>query len=58
MAENLETTLKKTLADVYKQAASEWKGNPARLEQLKSHLDTASMAVEHLANETPYIQGA
>lgn len=28
--------------------------NPERLEQLRSALDTARMAVEHLSTETPY----
>ena len=51
--------IKKSLEDAYQKAADEWgESNPGRLEQLKSHIDTAVMAVDHLATETPYIQGA
>jgi hypothetical protein len=57
MAEDIRAQVQKALADAYKAAKKEWPDNPARLEQLKSHLDTASMAVDHLATETPY-QGA
>lgn len=55
MPESIQDALKQDLASVYEQAESEWgEDNPARLAQLKHHLDTAAMAVDHLATETPY----
>lgn len=58
MPDDVRAKVQKALADAYKSCEKEWPDNSARLEQLKSHLDTASMAVDHLATETPYIQGA
>jgi hypothetical protein len=55
MADTAQNAIKKSLDDAYEKAKAEWgEDNPARLEQLKSHLDTASMAVDHLATEVPY----
>lgn len=43
------------LDDVIEAADAEYgESNPGRVEQLRSALSTARMAVEHLATETPY----
>lgn len=52
---NTAEAIKKSLEDAYAKAEAEWgEANPARLEQLKHNIDTASMAVDHLATEVPY----
>jgi hypothetical protein len=36
-------------------AAAAFPDNPARLDQLRSHITTCQMLIEHLATEVPYV---
>ena len=57
-AKTVQTELITQLEDVLVRAEAEWPDNPARLNQLRSHLETSKMVVDHLATEVPYVQGA